>query len=171
MVTGLDDAAAAVARTPTKRDRLRFARGNFNALDYPEGSFDVIVSLDTLYWASDLQATLSALVGMLKPGGRLAVFMNHHIAEGEPAAKLAAVHNPFAKAADAIGLPFQAFDHSEAICAFWQRNYAAATDLQPTFEAEGNGFIAESLIRESVEEYLPDVEAGRIARSLYLIEP
>ena len=37
------------------------------------------------------------------------------------------------------------------------------------FEAEGNGFIAASLIRESEDEYLPDIEASRIARYLYRV--
>ena len=50
---------------------------------------------------------------------------------------------------------------------FWQRVWQAATDLQKQFEAEGNGFIAASRIRESEEDYLPDIKAGRIARFLY----
>ncbi len=173
-VAGLDYAATAIAeaasRTKHKRDRLSFKQGNFNALDYPEGSFDAIVSLDTLYWASDLEATLSALKRALKPGGRIGIFMNHHIGDGDPPDLLAAQHSQLAKAIAKVGLPLQTFDYTKEIGEFWRRNFAAATELKKEFEAEGNGFIADSLIRESKEDYLPDVEAGRIARYLFLIQ-
>ncbi len=67
----------------------------------------------------------------------------------------------------APGSSFETTDYTRNIGAFWHRNWRAAKDLQAAFEAEGNGFIAASLIRESEEEYLPDIEAGRIARYLY----
>jgi len=172
-VAGLDYAATAIAeaasRTERKRDRLSFKQGNFNALDYPDGSFDAIISLDTLYWASDLEATLSALKRALKPGGRIGIFMNHHIGDGDPLDLLAAQHSKLAKAIAKVGLPLQTFDYTKEIGEFWHRNFAAAKDLKEAFEAEGNGFIADSLIRESEEDYLPDIEASRIARHLYFI--
>ncbi len=172
-VAGLDYAVTAIAeaasRTERKRNRLSFKQGNFNALDYPEGSFDAIISLDTLYWASDLEATLSVLKRALKPGGRIGIFMNHHIGDGDPPDLLAAQHSDLAKAIAKVGLPLQTFDYTKEIGEFWRRIFAAATELKEEFKAEGNGFIADSLIRESKEDYLPDVEAGRIARYLFLI--
>ncbi|MEQ8353972.1 MAG: class I SAM-dependent methyltransferase [Kiloniellaceae bacterium] len=172
-VTGLDYAASAIAeaidRTSGKRDRLTFEQGNFNALDFPERSFDAIIALDTLYWASDLAVTMSALRHALKPGGRMGVFMNHHIEEGASPDLLAVRHSKLAKAAVKSGLSLQTFDYTKQLGAFWHRNFAAATALRRAFEAEGNGFIADSLIRESEEEYLPDIEGGRVARYLYLL--
>lgn len=172
-VTGLDYAATAIAeataRTAGKRDRLTFEQGNFNALDYSDRSFDVVISLDTLYWASDLEATLSALERALNPGGRIGIFMNHHIDEGEPPEMLAAPHSKLAKAVAKVGLSLQTSDYTREIGEFWHRNLAAATDLREVFEAEGNGFIAASLIRESKEDYLPDIDAGRIARYLFIV--
>ncbi len=172
-VIGLDYAASAIdeatSRTESKRDRLTFEHGNFNELDYPEGTFDSVISLDTLYWASDLKATLSALKRALKSGGRIGIFMNHHIGEGDTPDLLAARHSKLAKAIAKVGLPLQTFDYTTEIGEFWRRNFAAATDLKEEFEAESNGFIADSLIRESKEDYLPDVEAGRIARYLFFI--
>lgn len=172
-VNGLDYAATAIAeataRTASKRDRLTFEQGNFNALDYPDGSFDAVISLDTLYWASDLEAVLSALESSLKPGGRIGIFMNHHISEGEPPDMLAAPHSELAKAVASVGLSLETFDYTKEVGEFWRRNVAAARDLKEAFEAEGNGSIADRLIRESEEDYLPDVDAGRIARYLFYI--
>ena len=120
---------------------------------------------------ADLEATLSALARALTPSGRMGIFLNHHIAEGEPKEKLTARHSKLAKAAASVSLSLEAFNYTKEIGEFWRRNYAAATDLRDAFEAEGNGFIAESLIRESEEDYLPDLHTDRLARYLYLIRP
>ena len=54
--------------------------------------------------------------------------------------------------------------------AFWERNYNAAKDLKDQFEAEGNGFIAASLIRESEEEFLPAIKDCSVVRYLYHVQ-
>ena len=173
-VIGLDYAASAIdeaiSRTEGKHDRLTFEHGNFNALDYPERFFDAVISLDTLYWAADLEVTMLALKRTLKPGGRIGIFMNHHIGEGDLPGLLAAQHSKLAKAIAKVELPLQTFDYTKEIGNFWRQNFAAATELKEEFEAEGNGFIADSLIRESKEDYLPDIEAGIIARYLFFIQ-
>lgn len=172
-VVGLDYAApatqAATARTAAKRDRLRFETGNFNQLAFPDESFDATISLDTLYWASDLAGVVARLMAMLKPQGRMGVFMNHHIGASDPADQLSVEHSDLAIALQGLGYPYESLDFTTEIGEFWRRNYAAAQDLLPQYEKEGNGFIAEGLIRESREDYLPDVDAGRIARYLYLV--
>ncbi len=170
-VTGLDYAGPAIdeanERTAGKQSRLTFRLGDMNALDLTAKSFDAVISLDTLYWAADLEGTLSQLATVLRPGGRMALFMNHHIGDGDDASRLAPEHTSLSKALTALGLPFETSDYTRQIGEFWRVNWQAATDLQSAFEAEGNGFIAASLIRESEEDYLPDVRAGRIARYLY----
>jgi len=170
-VTALDYAAPAIAeanrRTGDKRLRLTFQQGDMNALELPARSLDAVISLDTLYWAADLEATLSQLAAALKPGGRMGLFMNHHIGEGDDPAGLEPHCTDLYKALSNLGLTFQTSDYGVQIGEFWQRNWQAATDLKSEFEAEGNGLIAASLIRESEQEYMPDVNAGRISRYLY----
>lgn len=75
-----------------------------------------------------------------------------------------------AKAVTALGINAKIIDFSANIGAFWERKYAAALDLKDQFDAEGNGFIAASLIRESEVDYLPDIREGRIARYHFLID-
>ncbi len=170
-VTGLDYAAPAIAeanqRTVDKRSRLTFLQGDMNALDLSARSLDAVISLDTLYWVADLEETLSGLVTALRPGGRMGLFMNHHIGVGDDPAELAPQYTELSKALSRLGLSFETSDHTVQIGVFWPGIWEAATDLQKAFEAEGNGFIAANLIRESKEDYLPDIEAGRIARYLY----
>ena len=172
-VVGLDYSKSAIEaaseRTIAKRDRLNFETGNFNYLDFPEESFDAIVSLDTLYWASDLTGVMSDLISMLKPGGRMGIFMNNHIDPSDPTERLAIEHSDLAIALLDLDYSYESFDYTKQICEFWKRNCEAAEELRSMYEEEGNGFIADGLIRESRESYLPDIEAGRLARYLYLV--
>lgn len=173
-VTGLDYApnaiAEAEARTADKREKLNFQVANFNTMQLEPGSYDAILSMDTLYWAADLEAVLGVLAQSLRPRGRMAVFMNHHVGAGATAGQLGAEHSWLGKSVAALGLKAEVIDFSANIGAFWERNYAAARTLKPQFEEEGNGFIADSLIRESEQDYLPDIHEGRIARHLFLID-
>ncbi len=171
--TGLDYAAPAIdeanQRTTDKRSRLTFVQGDMNTLDLSPRSLDAVISLDTLYWVVDLDETLSKLAAALRPGGRMGIFMNHHIKKGDDLAKLAPQNTELSKALSRLGLTFQTSDYTVQIGEFWQRVWQAASDLQKEFDAEGNGFIAASLLREAEEDYLPDINSGLIARYLYLV--
>jgi len=172
-VVGLDYSQSAIEaaaeRTIAKRDRLDFVAGNFNELSFPDESFDAIVSLDTLYWAADLPGVMARLMSMLKPGGRMGIFMNHHIDGADPVDRLAVEYSDLAITLRELGHPYESFDYTRQIGEFWKRNCSTAEELLPMYEKEGNGFIAEGLIRESRGEYLPDIEAGRIARYLFTV--
>ncbi len=170
-VTGLDYAAPAIAvahqRTADKRSRLTFMTGDLNALDLPERSFDAAISLDTLYWAADLADTLSQVVRAIKPGGQMGIFMMQGPWDDDPPGTLEADHTALGRALSNLNLTYDAYDYTAQNVAFWQRNWKAATDLRDDFEAEGNGFIATSLIKEAEEEFLPAIEAGKMTRYLY----
>lgn len=173
-VVGLDYAASAIAaaeaRTAGKRDRLKFRAENYNSMTPESGKYDAILSLDALYWASDLEEVLGLLAGNLARGGRMAHFINHQINPGELGGQLAAETSEVGQAVTALGLNARVVDLSANLGAFWERIYAAALALRDQFEAEGNRFIADNLIRESEEDHLPDIYAGRISRHLFLID-
>ncbi len=170
-VTGLDYAAPAVAaakeRTADKRSRLTFLQGDMNALDLPAQSFDAAISLDTLYWVADLADTLSQVVRTITPGGQIGIFMLASRGADEPPETLEANNTNLGRSLSKLNLTYDAYDYTTRNIAFWQSIRKAATDLRDDFEAEGNGFIAASLIKEAEEEFLPAIEAGTIARYLY----
>lgn len=170
-VTGLDYAEPAIEeakeRTRDKRNRLSFLTGDMNALELPEQSFDTVISIDTLYWVEDLTNTMAQVAKLLKPGGQMGIFMLQYVPDGRKANEYSAEETPLGKSLSEIGLSFKAYDYSIQNDAFWHRNYQAAKDLQEEFEAEGNGFIPASLIRESEEDFLPFIEKGTLARYLY----
>ena len=78
-VTGLDYIPLAIrpakARTgPAKSDRLAFIVGDINALELPREAFDLVLSIDTIYFSEDYDATIRELKTALRPGGRMAIF-------------------------------------------------------------------------------------------------
>ncbi len=170
-VTGLDYAASAIAeaqeRTKGKQPRLTFVKGDMNALDLPAQSFDVIISLDTLYWVADLTDTMIQMAKLVKPGGQMGIFMLKHVPEGRTADDYEANETPLGQTLVKLGLTFEAYNYTVQNAAFWHRIYNAAKALQDEFEAEGNGFIPASIIRESDEDFLPFIKAGTIVRYLY----
>ncbi len=124
-VTGLDYAASAIDvamdRTPSKRDRLTFVQGDMNALELPDHSFDKVISLDTIYWVADIDDALASIVRLIKPGGRLGIFIAHtpEIEDGpgenEP-------HGTWvAKSLKQMGLDFDVHDYTESFLLFWPK--------------------------------------------------
>ena len=171
-VTGLDISTSAIevalARTESKRDRLNFVIGDLNALDLPPENYDAAISLDALYWVSDLDQSLDAILAAIRPGGQLAIHTLHGREADEPPEAMGPQTSSVAKALDSRKLSYEVSEHTANNAAFWKRNYAAAVDLRDAFAAEGNEWIADSLIRESEDEFLPAFDAGLMARYLYL---
>jgi hypothetical protein len=60
---------------------LDLKQENMNVLVLPENSLDDVISLDILYWAKDLEATISMVAHALGTGGRMGLFTNHNIGE------------------------------------------------------------------------------------------
>jgi ubiquinone/menaquinone biosynthesis C-methylase UbiE len=170
-VTRLDYATPAIAeaneRTADKRSRLKFLKGDMNALDLPEQSFDAAISLDTLYWVDDLTDTLSQVARTIKPGGQIGIFMVQSRPEGASPNTAESDNTELARALSKLGLSYDAHDYTTQNAEFWRRNWEAATALRDDFEAEGNGFITASLIREAEEDFLPAINAGTMTRYLY----
>ena len=174
-VVGLDYAPeavkAALDRTFEKRSRLDFVQDDMNDLHLEPASFDVAMSLDTLYWAVDLEATVAKLAEVVKPGGQICIFMMQGPWDNDPSGQVPAEGTDLGQVLDKLGLRYEAHDYTEQNKAFWKRNYQAAVDLLDTFKAEGNEFIALSLIKEYEEEFLPAIEADKMTRYLYQIWP
>jgi ubiquinone/menaquinone biosynthesis C-methylase UbiE len=55
-------------------DRVKFQRGNYQKLDFPDQSFDGVYAMETLVHAADLGRALSEFRRVLRPGGRLVMF-------------------------------------------------------------------------------------------------
>lgn len=176
-VSGFDYSQEAIAeattRTATKRDRLAFQVGNLDALPYAPGSFDTLVSIDTLYMPNKLDDTLRQMQQLLTQAGQMLIFWMEMV--WDPTASrtvLEADHTQLAQALQRVGLPYQTWEFSRSAYELMQRKRPAAERLRAEFEAENRLFLYDNLIMESEANPAPYVaETATISRYLYRVQP
>lgn len=170
-VTGIDYAALAIdaasARAEGKRSRLTFLQGDLNSLDLPTDSFDAAIMIDSIYWVADRVDALSSIVRSIRAGGQLAIVIEQKLEEGDGREVLEGHNTPVARALAQLDLDYETHDQTEQFKGFWPRLKESVVSLREAFEAEGNGFICDSLEREADEEFLPALRADAIRRYLY----
>jgi SAM-dependent methyltransferase len=173
-VTGLDYAATAIEtaanRTSGKRDRLAFVQGDMNSLDFADGSFDKVVSIDTIYWVADIDEALASISRLIKPGGRMGIFIaNTTLIDDTPGAD-EPNGNWIAIALRKLGLDYDVHDYTESFLNFWPKLKKVALELRDDFVAEGNEVIFDSFMLDADGDYLPAADAGKLRRYLYIVK-
>jgi len=172
-VTGLDYAATAIetaaSRTNGKQNRLAFVQGDMNSLDFPDHSFDEVISIDTIYWVADIDQALASMRRLIKPGGRMGIFIaNTPLMDDSPDAY--ELHGTWiAKSLRKLGLSYDVYDYTESFLGFWPKLKEVALELKDDFVAEGNEVIFDSFILDADKDYLPAAEAGKLRRFLYIV--
>ena len=54
-------------------DNVQFRLADMTTLDYPDKSFDVVVSVFSIFFVPDMEGLVRELWRMVRPGGKLAV--------------------------------------------------------------------------------------------------
>lgn len=169
-VIGLDFAGPAIRRaqerTRDKAGRLTFVIGSLNRLDFPAASFDTIIALDTLYFATDLPRTLERLKILLRTGGQMGIFWSQMVPGGEDTEQLQPDKTKLAQALSGLGMTFRTHDFSVEEKSLWRRALTMLDDLKAEFEAEGNTRLYEERLAET-RRVLEAVESERVSRYLY----
>jgi ubiquinone/menaquinone biosynthesis C-methylase UbiE len=78
---GVDVSAEMIARAEATHDltsRARYERGTFERLDFRDGKFDKVFSMEALYYAVDLERALAEIHRVLKPGGAADVVLDRY---------------------------------------------------------------------------------------------
>ena len=157
-VTGIDFIPDAIRqareRTRAKADRLDFRVGDMARLDFPPASFDIIVSIDTLYF-TPVDETVPQMKTLLKPGGQMAIFYSHGREpwvprETFPTASTLPDATPLAHALQASSLLYETLDYTADDYRHALRKRAIAEELRAEFEAESNLFLYENHHGEAV---------------------
>jgi ubiquinone/menaquinone biosynthesis C-methylase UbiE len=172
-VTGIDYSASAIRtardRTLDKREKLNFLQADLNALDLPSNTFDAAISIDSVYWISDMEKSISSIIETIKPGGQLGILIEHRLKGERDASYLDSKNTRVAKSLDNLKLRYDTVDYSDMFVKFWPRVKKTAFSLRDEYLAEGTELICDNWIREADEDYLPSVKAGHIKRYLYQI--
>jgi ubiquinone/menaquinone biosynthesis C-methylase UbiE len=156
-MTGLDNVLLAIQqakeRTTTKAERLAFVVGDINALDLPDGVFDAIISIDSLFCEDDTR-TIGQLARALRPGGQMAIFFSHGRHPSQPKESfrpetLAPGRTPIGEALTANGLVFHVQDFTAEDYRLIQRRKQILPSLRAQFEAEDCLFLYENRMDEA----------------------
>jgi 2-polyprenyl-3-methyl-5-hydroxy-6-metoxy-1,4-benzoquinol methylase len=139
-VTGIDYIPEAIAqakrRTANKQDRLCFQVGNINELESVSKRYNVILSIDSIFFGQDLTTTLANLERLLKPDGEMIIFCGDDLSSALRRNRLA----------------FTVYDRGREHHQHLQLKRRVATGLRKDFEAEGNRFIWENVMAESLDD-------------------
>jgi ubiquinone/menaquinone biosynthesis C-methylase UbiE len=163
-VTGIDyipeAIEQAIRRTQNKRNRLDFKVANLEYLDFAPETFDAVIAVDTIFFGRKMEATISGLNRILKPGGKMAVFNGDY------------QEKDFLKALVDNGLTYQIYDLSTEHVQHMLLKHRVVKELEQAFAAEGNTFIWKNLMAESLADLnyrkQPDYDPGK--RYLYIIK-
>jgi len=157
-VTGLDYITEAIRlareRTAAKADRLAFVVGDLNTLDLPAGHFDVILSIDTIYFSQNYALTIGQLVEALRTGGWLAFLYSYGweppaSPEAFDPATLAPDRTPLAEALRGNGLGFRSQNWTAADCRLARSRKQILEELEAQFRSEGLDVVYENRMGEA----------------------
>ena len=161
-VTGIDYIPEAIdtarKRTASKSDRLRFQIGDIENPVETGQSFDLVLSIDTMYF-SDADTLLAAWQKLLKPDGLMAIFY------------LSLDGSDISAVLDKNSLVYDVYDLSREHWEHMQYKHAIVKEMKEKFETEGNLFVWENLKMESVSDQSPfDPEKTPMRRYLYIVK-
>lgn len=176
-VTGIDYVPFAIqealARTAAKRDRLQFEVMDIARLDFPPGSFDVVVAIDTLYFCP-LSESLPRMVKVLRPAGRMGIFYSQSWQPWTPIENFDknSIHpdrTDLAVELHKLGLSYTYWDYTAADLDHARRKEQISEELRPRFEEEDLKFLYDSHFGEA-RGIQQAFAAHAHARFLYLVQ-
>lgn len=166
-IRGFDYSEAAV-RTARELHPVNseFKEGVIGEIEYPEESFDVIVSMDTMYFAKDMSGFVAQIKKWMKEEGTF--FVGYQ--EGDVMPKTENVHTTeLAKALVANGMKYEVGNITKEVYELLKRKREAAILHEAEFEAEGHRSWFEMLIFQTEYAVVPYEEfEKKMARYLFV---
>ena len=171
-ITGIDYIQKAIQqaeeRTRAKRDRLTFMCGDMREVDFSPGSFNTILSIDTIYFYEDLRKAIQKIRRWITDRGQFLIFYSYSLKEDSESSDgtLLPKKTPLGVALTQNGLRVMSWDLTQQDYQHQRLKKRLAEKFRPMFEAEGIRFIYENRIAEA-NGYTAAFESGRHCRYLY----
>jgi 2-polyprenyl-3-methyl-5-hydroxy-6-metoxy-1,4-benzoquinol methylase len=148
-------------------ERAEFREGIIGQTEYPDEAFDVIISMDTLYFAADMTAFVAQVKKWLKKDG--VFFVGYQ--EGEVIPKTPDAHTTMlAEALRANGMTYEATDLSRQTYLLLKKKRQSAIKHRSMFKAEGHRQWFEMLLGQTACSDEPfDRFKEKMARYIYVI--
>ena len=146
----------------TKAD---FRQGNIGEIDYPSEQFDLAVSMDSMYFAPDMEKFVRQIMGWLKQGGVL--FVGYQ--EGDVMPKTDNKDTTvLARALQKNGIPYEVEDITKETYDLLRKKRDTALLYQKAFKEEGSTEWFDMLMAQTdcaTESF--DLFAKKMARYIY----
>jgi len=132
----------------------------------PQGPFDVILLVDSLYFLGELSDTIQKILPSLSVEGSLVLSVFQIKGEEDAEESLLPENTWLAQALEEIGLTYHWFDFTENVQRHGILNYTIAEQLKEDFYQEGNGFLYEARAAEN-HYFKQAAEEQSIVRYMY----
>ncbi len=138
-------------RTKGKKD-LVFEPGLIGEKDYPVDFFDVIISVDTMYFAPDINQFVQQLYGWLKPGGVFLAFYG----EGSFDIKSKSMdETPLAAAFCSNHITYEGLDFTHQHFELMKRKREVISSMREEFLNSNISFYYQASVGQSVDPNMP----------------
>ena len=144
-----------------------FRQGLIGEIEYPEEQFDVVTSMDSMYFAPDMKKFVSQIMGWLKKDGVL--FVCYQEGDVMPKTENAGT-TVLARSLDALGISYEVEDITAETYDLLKKKRETAVKYKNDFEAEGNMEWFDLLMIQTdcvTEPYVPFAE--KMARYVYTV--
>ncbi|MCT4660369.1 MAG: class I SAM-dependent methyltransferase [Tissierellales bacterium] len=162
-VTGIDfaDVAVKMANERNKSNALiNFLEMDFDELTFRDDEFDAVVSIDTLYFSSDLHKLIKQLKRITKNGGKLYIFLTT-ISNGKIGEEI-----DIKKILRCEKLSFSFTDFTEDERRFWTNHNRVIEEMRRKYSNEN---LLEELYIEG-EYLLKYISENKVSRGFYMVE-
>jgi len=167
-VHGFDYSANAIAEAKRGADGDgEFIEGCIGEVDFPKESFDLVISMDTMYFAPDMSAFIEQIISWLKKDGTLFVCYQ----EGDVMPKTEDAHSTvFARALASKGISYEVEDLTRESYEILKKKKEVALKLEDAFRKEGNDEWFEMLIGQAAYADEPyESYSRKLARYAYTV--
>ena len=148
------------------QNKANFKQGNIGETDYPPEQFDLVASMDTMYFAPDIEKFVSQIMRWLKKDGVL--FVGYQEGDVMPKTDNGKT-TVLAKAFDKCRIQYEVEDITFETYELLKKKRKIALQYQNDFEKEGNKEWFDMLMLQTnctLEPY--DVFAQKMARYIYI---
>ena len=148
-------------------ENSEFREGIIGEIEYEAEQFDVITSMDTMYFAKDMSSFVAQIKRWMKPNGTL--FVGYQ--EGDVMPKTKDAHTTvLAEALRENGMPYEVEDITEQVYELLNKKREAVEKHKQEFAAEGHQNWYEMLIGQTEYAQVPYEEFKKnMARYLYVV--
>ncbi|EDY81010.1 Methyltransferase domain family [Verrucomicrobiia bacterium DG1235] len=149
-VTGIDASPEFIEQAKYAfGDKISASIADFDKAPNDLSMFDIIYSVDTLYFSKDLDALITKLHPLLKPNGTLVVFWTQTVDSEEERTSLLPDKTQLAIAFKKGGMKYSHHNYTTEERNYWKRAHRAIRELEEEFKKEGELEFYEHFCKET----------------------